>query len=187
MEIRIKGKNTDVSPTIKDYVTEKMSRLDRYFGNQVVSAEVELTEEKNPSIAQNQHIEVTLTTKGSLIRASESSIDMHASTDLVLDKLERQIKKHKEKFKDKMYGGFPGHRAESVRYEAPGAAEPLKTDEELTIEVRQMRFKPMTPTEAIMQMDTLGHRFFVFTNSETDEINVVYRRDDNKYGLIGPE
>jgi putative sigma-54 modulation protein len=187
MEIRIKGKNMAVSPTIKDYVTEKISRLDRYFANQIMSAEVELTEEKNPSIAENQHIEVTLTTKGSLIRASESSIDMHASADLVLDKLERQIKKHKEKYKDNLYGGAPGHRAESLRYETPEQAEPRKTEEELTIEVRQMRFKPMTPTEAVMQMDALGHSFFVFSNSETNEINVVYRRDGRNYGLLEPE
>jgi len=179
MEVRIKGKNLDVQPAIKDYVLEKISRLDRYLEDQIRSAEVELTVEKNPSIAANLTIEVTLLTKGPLIRSKETSFDIHASTDRVSAKLERQIKK----YKDKLYKSSSKHRNNNAKRQAPILeAEP----ETGIVRVKQIQFKPMTPEEATMQMELLAHDFFVFTNSDTEEINVVYKRRDSNYGLIEP-
>ncbi|HEB13339.1 MAG TPA: ribosome-associated translation inhibitor RaiA [Actinobacteria bacterium] len=179
MEIRIRGKNIDVSPAIKDYIDEKVSRLDRYFEDEIRSAEVELIVEKNPSIHENKTVEITLFTRGPLIRASETSTDLHASADRVTDKLERQIKK----YKDRVYSSS-AHRMHNNKKNHPPAK---KTEAESGIvRVKQMEFKPMTPEEATLQMDLLAHNFFVFTNSDTAEINVVYKRRDQNYGLIEP-
>lgn len=179
MEVIIKGKNMDVPPAIKDYVSEKMGRLDRFLGaEQLMSTEVELTSEKNPSIAAGQTVEVTLRTKGPTIRAKETSIDMHASIDGVLAKLERQI----EKYKDKSYSSSSLRRnGEAKRL----PTEPVEGEEKI-VRVKRMPFKPMTPEEATLQMDLLGHDFFVFTNADTEEVNVVYRRRNENYGLIEP-
>lgn len=179
MEVVVKGKNMDVPPAIKDYVHEKISRLDRFLsGDQVMSTEVELTSEKNPSIAAGQTVEVTLRTKGPTIRAKETSIDMHASIDGVLAKLEKQIKK----YKDKSYSSSSLHRNGEAKRTPAHPAE----GEAAIVRVKRMPFKPMTPEEATLQMDLLGHDFFVFTNSDTEEINVVYRRRNENYGLIEP-
>jgi putative sigma-54 modulation protein len=169
-----------VSPTIKDYVTEKISKLDKYLENKIMSAEAKLEHEKNPSITASQKIEVTLFTKGHMIRAKEASTDMHASVDVVVEKLERQISKYKEK----MYRSSPSHRAENhkLKEEANLIGEPEAT----IVKTKQIPYKPMTAAEATLQMDLLGHEFFVFKNSESDEINVVYKRHDENYGLIEP-
>lgn len=181
MEIRVKGKNVEVQPAIKEYVEEKIGRLDRYLENLIMSVEVELTTEKNPSIAENQTIEVTIVTKGPLIRAKESSIDMHASADKVVAKLERQIKKYKEK----IYSSSSLHKNGHLRLRA---TPPIVESEEMSIARRkQVQVKPMTPEEAALQMDLLGHEFFVFKNSDTEEINVIYKRRDENYGLIEPQ
>jgi len=178
VEVIIKGKNMDVQPAIKEYVAEKIGRLERFLGDQIMSTEVELTSEKNPSIAAGQTVEVTIRTKGPVIRAKETSIDMHASVDGVLAKLERQIKK----YKDKTYSSSALRRnGEVKRMPAP----PIENEENI-VKVKRMPFKPMTPEEATLQMDLLGHDFFVFTNSDTEETNVVYRRRNDNYGLIEP-
>lgn len=179
MEVIIKGKNMDVPPAIKEYVTGKIGRLERFLGaDQLMSTEVELTSEKNPSIAAGQTVEVTVRTKGPTIRAKESSIDMHASIDGVLGKLERQI----EKYKEKSYRSSSLHRNDEAKRQP---AEPVEGEENI-VRVKRMPFKPMTPEEATLQMDLLGHDFFVFTNADTEEINVVYRRRNENYGLIEP-
>jgi len=178
VEIKIKGKNMSVPPVLKDYALEKIARIERHLGDLLMSVEVELTTEKNPSIAAGQTVEVTLHTKGPIIRAKETSIDMHASIDRVVDKLERQI----ERYKDKTYSSSSARR-NHVKH------EPMIEEEEAEqgiVRVKQIQFKPMTPEEATMQMDLLSHEFFVFTNSDTEEINVVYRRRDSNYGLIEP-
>jgi putative sigma-54 modulation protein len=180
VDIRIKGINMQVSPTIKDYVSEKIEKLDKYLENQVMSAEAKLEQEKNPSITNKEVIEVTLFTKGPIIRAKEASTDMHASVDGVIGKLERQISRYKEK----MYRSSPSHRAENHKLKEEAQ---MNVESEATIVKRkQIPFKPMTASEATLQMDLLGHEFFVFKNSESDEINVVYKRHDENYGLIEP-
>ncbi len=177
MEVIIKGKNIDVPPAIKEYVAEKINHIERFLGDQIMSTEVELTSEKNPSIAAGETVEVTLRTKGPVIRAKESSVDMHASVDGVLAKIEKQIKK----YKDKTYSSSARRNGEGKR----GPAAAPETEENI-VRVKRIPFKPMTPEEATIQMDLLGHDFFVFTNADTEEINVVYRRRNANYGLIEP-
>ncbi len=180
MDIVIKGKNMTVPPSIRDYATEKIAKLDRFLENQIRSAEARLESEKNPRVAQSEKIEVTLYTKGPIIRAKESAADMHASVDGVINKLERQISKYKEK----TYHSSASHRAENAKLKEGLVAG---TDLEAAIvRVKQVHLKPMTTTEAAMQMDLLGHEFFVFKNADSEKINVVYRRHDENYGLIEP-
>lgn len=169
----------DVQPAIKEYVNEKIGRLEKFLaGGQVLSTEVELMSEKNPSISAGQTVEVTLRTKGPTIRAKETSVDMRASVDGVLSKLEKQIKKYKEK----TYASSSLHRNDEIKHMKP---QPIEEQEDI-VRVKQIPFKPMTPEEATLQMDLLGHDFFVFTNSDTEEVNVVYRRRNTNYGLIEP-
>lgn len=180
VDIRIKGINMDVSPHAKDYVTEKISKLDHFLENQIMSAEAKFEREKNPKIAESEKIEVTLFTRGPIIRAKDVATDMHAAIDGVTHKLERQISKYKEK----MYRSSTLHRSENhkLKEESYMAAEA----ESSIVRVKQIPLKPMTTTEAALQMDLLGHEFFVFKNSDSDEVNVVYKRHDENYGLIEP-
>ena len=180
MELIVKGKNMDVPPAIKEYVSNKIGRLERFLEDQIMSAEVEFSAEKNPSIATGQTVEVTIYTKGPLIRAKETSVDMHASIDRVLDKLERQIKR----YKNKVYSSAAAGRHGNSKH--PPAGAPLMGGEPGIVRVKQVEAKPMTREEAALQMDLLGHDFFVFTNPDTDEINVVYKRRDRGYGVIEP-
>lgn len=179
MEIRLRGKNIHIDPVIKEYIEEKVSRLDRFLEGQIKAAEVELHVEKNPSIAEGQTIEVTLFTKGPLIRAKDTSSDMHASVDGVAHKLERQIKKYKDK-------RYKSSTARKNHHSRPPEPRHETEEEEGIVRVKKMDFKPMTPEEAALQMDLLGHSFFVFTNSDSEAINVVYKRRDQNYGLIEP-
>ncbi len=179
MDIQIKGINTDVTPNIKDYVTEKVGKLDRFLGNQITSVEAKFEHERNPSIAASEKVEVTVYTHGPIIRAKDSATDTHAAIDRVVDKLERQI----DKYKEKMYRSSTSHRLENHKQEET----PMTTEAVAEIvRIKQVSMKPMTASEATLQMDLLGHEFFVFKNSDSDEINVVYKRHDENYGLIEP-
>lgn len=179
MDIQIKGIKTDVPPNIKDYVSEKVSKLDRFLGDQINSAEAKFERERNPSIAESEKIEVTIFTRGHIIRAKDSAADVHAAIDGVVDKLERQI----DKYKEKMYRSSTSHREEGYKHKE--ATMSTETESEI-VRVKQVAMKPMTASEAALQMDLLGHEFFVFKNSDSDEINVVYKRHDENYGLIEP-
>ena len=176
MDTRFRAKNIEISDKTKRYAKEKLTHLKRYF-DQIFHAEVEFILEKNPSIANNKTVEVTLSARGQTIRAKESSTDIYASIDLVIDKLERQIKRHK----DKLYSS-----SRRNNQHAPQLNQNSTESSKAIVKLKQIDMKPMTPEEATMQMDLLGHDFFVFTNSETEEINVVYKRRDNNYGLIEP-
>jgi len=129
-------------------------------------------------------VEVTIALSGLLLRAEERQEDMYASIDLVVDKLERQIRKHKTKVNRKVLkeGGLRGLFVDNV---AP-AEEPEDEEDLQVVRTKRFTMKPMDVEEAILQMNLLGHNFFVFANMDTNEINVVYRRDDGKYGLIEP-
>lgn len=179
VDITFKAKNTDASEALRDYAGEKLQRLSRYF-DQIMSVDVEFIAERNPSITKSQICEVTMFTKGATVRAVEASPDMHASIDLVTDKLERQIKRYKHKRNT----NSANHKASS---KTVGAAA-VVAEEERPVIVRSKRVdaKPMTPEEATLQMELLGHDFFVFTNADSEDINVVYRRRDSNYGLIEP-
>ncbi|PZN06779.1 MAG: ribosome-associated translation inhibitor RaiA [Bacillota bacterium] len=182
MNISIYGKNVDVTDALKEYARKKVGKVAKYF-DEPLQAKVTLSVERDRHIVE---VTIPLPSSDLLLRAEEESDDMYASIDLVVDKLERQIRKYKTRINRKV------RRPEGA---AVAAAEPA-TDEEEWEEagdeprvVRTKRFavKPMTVDEAILQMNLLGHDFFVFSNAATGEVNVVYRRKDGDYGLIEPE
>jgi putative sigma-54 modulation protein len=184
VNLTVKGRNLDLTEAISSYSEEKIGRLGRYL-DESTRCEVEMWMEKNPSIADNQVVEVTIFTKGPVIRAREASPDIYASIDLVFDKLERQVKKYRGKLNS--HQGTPMGEA----FTAAGFRVPEETsaaDETapapLIVKTKQFMVKPMTPEEAALQLELVGHDFFVFTNAESQETAVVYRRRDGNYGLI---
>ncbi len=178
MRLQVKGKNVEVSEAIRTYAEEKLGRLERQLADPT-RVELELAVEKNPSIADNHVAEATVWTKGPVLRAREASADMRASIDLLVDKLERQVSRYREKRR--------GHRRDNGR--APAEQSHTPTNEEggpVIVKTKQFALNPMTAEEAVLQLELVGHDFFVFRNSESEEINVVYRRRDGGYGLIEP-
>ena len=175
MRYKISGKNIEVTPGLKDAVQEKIGKLERYF-NQDTEANITLSVEKG-----RQKIEVTIPVKGHIIRAEQESSDMYVSIDLVEEIIERQLKKYKTKLIDKKQSALSFSEAFlQEEMEAP--------DEEIKImKVKRFGMKPMDPEDACIQMELLGHAFYVFLNADTDEVNVVYKRKNNTYGLIEPE
>ncbi|HHX58950.1 MAG TPA: ribosome-associated translation inhibitor RaiA [Candidatus Moranbacteria bacterium] len=178
MNIIISGKNMDITDALRRQINKKVGKLERYF---LPGTEAQVT----LSVEKNRHIvEVTIPFNGKIIRAEESTDNMYASIDMVLDKLERQIHKYRTKLERSFRtGAFVDDKMEFGRSQIDDSS-----DEELKI-VRTKRFpvKPMSIEEALLQMDLLGHSFFVFLNSDTDEVNVVYKRRDGRFGLIEPE
>jgi len=181
MNYNIRGENIEVTPAIREYVEKKVNKLNRYFDTPPTS-DVHV----NLSVYNDEQvIEVTIPMTDLLLRAEDANSDLYAAIDLVVDKLERQIRKYKTKVNRKFrQKGSPKHIFAELENEAKEARE---TEDEIEI-VRTKRFnlKPMDSEEAILQMDMLGHDFFVFTNAETNDTNVVYKRKDGKYGLIEP-
>ena len=178
MRLQVKGKNVEVTPALKGYAQEKLGKLERHL-NDSARLELELAVEKNPSIAENQVAEATIWTKGPILRATERSSDMKASIDQLVDKLERQASRYKDKRR---------RSASRSNHDQPKArpAEP-EEDRPVIVKVKQFPVKPMDPEEAVLQLELIGHDFFVFQNAETNEVNVVYRRRDGNYGLIEPQ
>lgn len=174
MNLVISGKNLDITEGLRSAVEEKIGKLERYFTD-TTEVHVTLSTEKN-----RQKIEITIPMKGSIIRAEEVSSDMYVSIDLVEEVIERQLRKYKNKLIDK--------EQNAVHLNQEFIDEEVYDEEEIKI-IRSKRFamKPMDPEEACVQMELLGHNFFVFRNSETEEVNVVYKRKGNTYGLIEPE
>ncbi len=171
MRLQVKGKNLEVSDSIRRYAEEKLHEL-----AQVV---LELCVEKNPSIAHNQVAEATVWTKGPTLRAREASGDMKVSIDQLTDKLLRQVEHYRAKRSRRQArgNGIP-----------PGG--PMSTEEDATpmiVKSKQFAVKPMNAEEAALQLELIGHDFFVFRNDESDEVNVIYRRRDGGYGLIEPQ
>jgi putative sigma-54 modulation protein len=180
MRLQVKGRNVEVSESIRSYAEEKLGKLDRLV-NDPTRVELELAVEKNPSIAANHVAEATVWTKGPVLRARESSADMKASIDQLVDKLERQVKRYREKRR-----AAPRRQA---RTDGGVQAPPATTSqgEPMIVKTKQFAIKPMSPEEAVLQLELVGHDFFVFRNSESEEVNVVYRRRDGDYGLIEPQ
>ena len=168
MKMIISGKNIDVTPGLRSAVEAKLGKLERYFTADT-EIYVTLSVEKD-----RQKIEVTIPMKGNIIRSEQTSSDMYVSIDLVEEIIERQLRRYKTKL--------------IAQQQAAASFQPdyLEADEE---EVRTKKFdiKPMYPEDACVQMELLGHSFYVFCNAETDQVNVVYRRKGNTYGLIEPE
>ena len=174
MKITISGKNIDVTQGLRAAVEDKLAKLEKYCTPDTV-CNVTLGVEK-----ERQKMEVTIPMKGHIIRAEQQSDDMYVTIDLVVDVIEAQLKKYRKKLINKQ------QNADSLRKEF--VEEETTDDEEIRI-VRAKKFgmKPMFPEDACVQMELLGHNFFVFSNAETGEVNVVYKRKDKSYGLIEPE
>ena len=174
MKFIIVGRNIEVTPGLRAAVEEKIGKLDKYF-NPDTEVHVTLSVEKDC-----QKIEVTIPVKGSIIRSEQVSNDMYVSIDLVEEIIERQLKKYKNKIVDKQ---------QAVASFSKAYVENDYTDDEEIKIVRTKKFdiKPMYPEDACIQMELLGHSFFVFCNAETDQVNVVYKRKGDTYGLIEPE
>ncbi len=174
MHFTIVGKNIDVTEGLKAAVEEKIGKLERYFASET-EVHVTMSVEKD-----RQKIEVTIPVKGNIIRSEQVSNDMYVSIDLVEEIIERQLKKYKNKLVDKHHNG--GSFKEEF-------LEKDFVDEEAIKIIRTKHFgmKPMYPEDACVQMELLGHNFFVFYNAQTEAVNVVYKRKGNTYGLIEPE
>ena len=177
MRLKITGRNIELTEGLKAAVEERLSRLDKYFNDDTI-ANVTMSVEK-----ERQKIEVTIPINGGVIRSEQVSSDMYVSIDLVEEIIERQLRKYKTKLIAKHQGGHD-FRQEFIDEETNAEPNP----EEIQI-VRTKRFgiKPMFPEDACIQMELLGHNFYVFSNAETDEVNVVYKRKNGTYGLIEPE
>ena len=174
MKFIIVGRNIEVTPGLRAAVEEKIGKLDKYF-NPDTEVHVTLSVEKD-----RQKIEVTIPVKGSIIRSEQVSNDMYVSIDLVEEIIERQLKKYKNKIVDKQ---------QAVASFSKAYVENDYTDDEeiKIVRTKQFDIKPMYPEDACIQMELLGHSFFVFCNAETDQVNVVYKRKGDTYGLIEPE
>ena len=174
MRFTISGKNIDITDGLRNAVTDKLGKLERYFTPETEII-VTLSVEK-----ERQKIEVTIPVKGNLIRSEQVSNDMYVSIDLVEEVIERQLRKYKNKIVEKHQNGG-NLRQEYIEKE-------VEDEEEIKI-IRTKHFgmKPMYPEDACIQMELLGHNFFVFRNAESDEVCVVYKRKGNTYGFIEPE
>lgn len=186
MELTIHGRNMDVTERLQNYVEKKTGRLDRYLPD-LAEVRVDLSSQNARSAVERQVAQITIQdSRGTILRAEESSNDMFAAIDAVVDKLYRQISRYRGKQKRKWRQGASSEEM---------LGEPLPLEEELELEeteaaiVRTKRFsvRPMTSDEAIDQLELLGHDFFVFYNAEDDAINVLYKRRDQNYGLLQPE
>ncbi len=200
MKVMIYGKNIDVTPSLKEYAEEKVSRLEKFFEKEPMEAQVTLEIEKERHI-----VEITAHAGGLILRAEEETGDMYASIDGAMDKLERQVHKYKTKINRKLrerrqeekeayrqkrteqlMNGEDDLIPEEVQEEVESGENEEEEFEPKIVKTKRFPVKPMHVKEAVMQMDLLDHDFFVFSNAETDEVNVVYKRNDGNYGLIEP-
>lgn len=175
MKLNISGKNIELTEKLKAMVEEKLSKLDHFFSEET-QVNVMLSTNKD-----RQKIEVTIPIKGQIIRSEQESNDMFASIDMVEDTIERQLRKHHRKLIDK-------HRNPKMDFADTYIDEKYDDEEDINIiRTKRIGLKPMYPEDACIQMELLGHSFFVFTNAQTEEVNVVYKRKDGAFGLIEPE
>lgn len=177
MKIKIFGKNIEVTEGIRSAVEEKIGKLDKYFAGET-RVDVTLSVNKN-----EQKVEVTIPVKGRIIRAEEISDDMYVSIDMVEETIERQLVKYKNKIIDKK-------KSIKEAFTETYIEDDYEDEDEDQIKIKKTKrfgIKPMDPEEACVEMELLGHNFFVFLNAETEEVNVVYKRKGNTYGLIEPE
>ena len=174
MQYIISGRNIDVTEGLKSAIHEKIGKLERYFTPDT-EVHVTLSVEK-----ERQKIEITIPMKGNIVRAEQTSDDMYVSIDLVEEIIERQLRNYKNKIVDRQQAAASLSKA--------FVEEEIEDDDEIKI-IRSKRFamKPMDPEEACVQMELLGHDFYVFRNAISDEVNVVYKRKDHTFGLIEPE
>lgn len=184
MDITVTGRKMPVTDALREYAEEKIGNSMKVMDISPLDAEVVLFVEKNPAIARPASCEVTLRTKGHIIRVEEREEDMYAAIDVAAAKVLRQLRKYKTRVIDRK-----GSRAETIR-EMPTAEvgldalmQELSADEEV-VRVKEVEFEPLTEEEALIKMDLLGHDFFVYTDRDTNAIHVLYRRKNGGYGLL---
>ena len=175
MQLHVKGKNLEVGEAVRQYGERKLRRLERILDDGA-EIELELTEERNPSIAASHVAEAVVRSRRDVVRARESSHDMKASIDQLVDKLERQVTRYREKRRS---------RRPPADGAVPADAVPLEGEPRI-VKSKQFAVKPMSAEEAVLQLELVGHDFFVFQNADSGDVNVVYRRRDGAYGLIEP-
>jgi putative sigma-54 modulation protein len=180
MQFQVKGRNLEITDALRSYAEEKLGKLERQLTDPRV--ELELAVEKNPSIAENHVAEATIWTNGPVLRAREASSDMRASIDQLVEKLERQVNRYRTRARSR--------RRRAARANEPASETiPVVADEAepLIVKTKQFAVNPMSPEEAVLQLELIGHDFFVFRDAASGEVNVVYRRLDGDYGLIEPQ
>lgn len=185
MNVVVRGRNINITPRLEDYVDKKIGKLDRYLPT-IDEARMELAVEETRSAQHSQVAQLTVRSRGRILRAEERAPDIFAAIDAVAEKMQRQI----TRYKDRLHGRGQQRGTESVRTpELELLPEAESEEEPLGAIVRTKKFPvaPMDAEEAIEQMELLGHDFFVFFNSEVDGINVLYRRKTGDYGLLQPE
>ena len=178
------GRNLEITDAIREYVERKLSRLDRYQNGELM-AKVVLSLAGSAHVARKAKAEVQVDLPGGLIRVEEEDPDLYAAIDRMVDRLETQLKRFKERRfigKRHSYQGPPPPEVQDLE----ALRKPEEEEGPKIVRVKRFEMKPMDPEEAAFQMEALGHDFFVFRNAKTDEINVIYRRKDGNYGLIEP-
>lgn len=174
MAITVRGKNIEITPALKDYVVKRTNKITKYF-HTLGEITAVLAVEKGRHI-----IELTVPINGMILRGEEATADMYTSIDLVVDKIEKQIEKYKTKISRRLKAGvFKG--------ELVAATVPSEADELQVVRTKRFAVKPMDTEEAILQMNLINHDFYVFRDATSEEVNVVYRRKDGRYGLIEPD
>ena len=177
MELQITGKNLELTPAIRRYIERKLGKLNRHLPN-IMESKVEIFEEKTKSPQQRFVVQVTADSSGTLLRGEERGEDLFTAIDKVSAVMNRQI----EHYKGKLYKKGRGNsfaRGKFSKEETPSGPKVVK--------VKRFAIKPMSVDEAVDQMEFLGHTFFLFSNADTNELNLLYRRKDSNYGLIEPE
>lgn len=176
---RLTGRQIEITDAIRNYLEKKMTRLDRFF-EEKADAKVVLSMQQGPRIDRKAKVEIQVNVPKGVVRVEEADPDMYAAIDRTVDRLEYQLKRYKERNWQRSHQPVP----EPVLI----GAEPAEPEDLEPVIVRTKRFhmKPMAPEDAAFEMEALGHDFFVFRNSESEEINVIYRRRDGNFGLIEP-
>jgi putative sigma-54 modulation protein len=175
MKVNVIGKNIEITEALKNIIEKKVSKLDKYF-NPDVEAQATL------GVQKNRHtIEITIPFNGVVLRAEEQNEDMYIAIDIVADKLERQLRKHKTKLEKR-------NHVASLKFKGTQQLNNVEEDTEPEIvKTKKFAIKPMSAEEAVLQMELVGHSFFVYMRDDSSEVNVVYKRKDGDYGLIEPE
>ena len=174
MEIKIHGKNLEVTKALQDYAKKKAAKISKFFEQEPLEIQVTMSVERDTHI-----VDITVSVNGLLLRGEEKTGDMYASIDGAVNKIERQVHKYKTRINRRL--------REENRVVLPSPDDVEEAPEPKIVRTKRFAIKPMSVTEAVMQMDLLGHDFFVFFNAESEEVNVVYKRRGGNYGLIEPE
>ncbi len=185
MEVTIRGRNIEVTPRLQEYVEKKAGKLDRYLPT-ITEAHMELAAEKTRSSQDRQVAQLTIRSRGTILRAEERNHDLFTAIDAVLDKMYHRIARYKGKRQDRTRTTTEEAGVEELGEAVPVTVEPEEATGQI-VRIKRFRLVSVNPEEAIEQMELLGHDFYVFYNAEEGPIQVLYRRGDGTYGLIQPE